>query len=89
MPFVWSIVISGFWSAGDVLTQQAACRWADAVFDALESLACHVYLVERHPGTILYQRELELAYGSDLPRLWQMKKQWDPDGLLPSLDPPS
>lgn len=82
----WSIVISGFWSAGDALHQQAVCRWADEAFDALESLACHVYLVERHPGTIRYQRELELAYGSELPQLRQMKKQWDPNHLLPSLD---
>lgn len=82
----WSIVISGFWPAGDTRAEQSACRWADAVFDVLAPIACHVYLVERHPDTIRYQRELDLAFGPDLPRLREMKRQWDPDGLLPSLD---
>ncbi len=82
----WSIVISGFWPAGDARAELSACRWADAVFDALAPIACHVYLVERHPDTIRYQRELDLAFGPDLPRLREMKRQWDPNGLLPSLD---
>ena len=56
------------------------------VFDALVPIACHVYLVERHPDTIRYQRELDLAFGPDLPRLREMKRQWDPHGLLPSLE---
>ena len=77
---------SAFWPAGDARAEQSACRWADAVFDALAPIACHVYLVERHPDTIRYQRELDLAFGPDLPRLRELKRQWDPDGLLPSLD---
>jgi len=71
----WSIVISGFWPAGDVQAEQRACRWADAVFDALDPIACHVYLVERHPGTHRYHRELDVAFVSDLPQLYEMNSE--------------
>ena len=56
------------------------------MFDALESFACHVYLVERHPEAHRYQRELDLAYGPDLEPLRRMKHAWDPDGILPPLE---
>jgi len=81
----WSIVVSSFWAAGDGSAERASRIWADGVFDALEAIACHVYLVERHPGTCRYSRELELAYGSDLSAIRELKRQWDPDSILPSL----
>ena len=81
----WSIVVSAFWCPGDMAGEEAARSWADDVFDRLEPLACHVYLVERHPETKRYKRELQLAYGSDLEPLRQMKREWDPDEILPPL----
>ena len=82
----WSLVVSSFWPAGDTTAGEAARAWADGVFDALETIACHVYLVERHPGTQRYRHELALAYGPDLAELQELKKQWDPDGILQSLE---
>ncbi len=82
----WSVVVSSFWPAADGTAAEASRAWADGVFDALEEIACHVYLVERHPGTWRYRNELELAYGSDLAELRELKQRWDPDGILPSLE---
>ena len=82
----WSLVVSSFWPASDTTAGEAARAWADGVFDALETIACHVYLVERHPGTQRYRHELALAYGPDLAELQELKKQWDPDGILQSLE---
>lgn len=82
----WSIVVTAVWSPGDADGETSARAWADGVFDALESFACHVYLVERHPEAHRYQRELDLAYGPDLEFLRRMKHAWDPDGILPPLE---
>lgn len=81
----WSIVVTGCWSAGDTSAELDARRWVDGVFQKLEPFACHLYFVERHPETARYARELELAYGPDLEPLRAMKREWDPDGILPSL----
>ena len=82
----WSIVVTAFWSPGDADGETSARAWADGVFDALESFACHVYLVERHQKTHRYQRQLDLAYRPDLEPLRRMKHAWDPDGILPLLE---
>ena len=84
----WSIVVTSVWDPGDVMGEKTARNWADEVFDQLEPLACHVYLVERHPEGKRFKRELELAYGPDLELLRRLKDEWDPDKILPSLNGP-
>ncbi len=81
----WSVVVSACWPAADEAAANAARAWADALFDALVPLAVHYYLVERHPGTIRYKKELQLAYGPWLDRLRARKAAWDPNGILPDL----
>ncbi|KZR85350.1 6-hydroxy-D-nicotine oxidase [Synechococcus sp. MIT S9509] len=85
----WSIVISGLWHPDDSLAGPLVRQWSDALFDALAPICCHVYLVERHPGTIRYGRQLQLAYAEDLALLREIKRRWDPDQILPTLDVPS
>lgn len=82
----WSIVISGLWHPDQIATADAVKQWSDDLFDALAPISCHVYLVERHPGTNRYGRQLQLAYGEDLENLRELKRQWDPDQILPTLD---
>ena len=82
----WSIVISGLWHPDQSATADAVKQWSDDLFDALAPISCHVYLVERHPGTNRYGRQLQLAYGEDLENLRELKRQWDPDQILPTLD---
>ena len=82
----WSIVISGLWHPDQIATADAVKQWSDDLFDALVPISCHVYLVERHPGTNRYGRQLQLAYGDDLAHLRELKRQWDPDQILPTLD---
>ena len=82
----WSIVISGLWHPDQIATADAVRQWSDDLFDALAPISCHVYLAERHPGTNRYGRQLQLAYGDDLAHLQEMKRQWDPDQILPTLD---
>ena len=83
----WSIVISGLWHPDQIATADAVRQWSDDLFDALVPISCHVYLVERHPGTRRYARQLQLAYGEDLEHLRELKRQWDPDQILPTLKP--
>ena len=85
----WSIVISGLWHPDDSLAGPLVRQWADALFDALDPICCHVYLVERHPKTIRYGRQLQQAYSEDLALLHEIKSRWDPDQILPTLDAPS
>ena len=82
----WSIVISGLWHPDQIATADAVRQWSDDLFDALVPISCHVYLVERHPGTNRYGCQLQLAYGDDLAHLRELKRQWDPDQILPTLD---
>jgi len=82
----WSIVISGLWHPDQIATADAVKQWSDDLFDALAPISCHVYLVERHPCTNRYGRQLQLAYGEDLENLRELKRQWDPDQILPTLD---
>ncbi len=82
----WSIVISGLWHPDDSSAAEGVKQWSDDLFDALASLSCHLYLVERHPGTIRYRRQLQLAYAEDLELLHALKCQWDPDQILPTLN---
>ena len=82
----WSIVISGLWHPDQIATAEAVKQWSDDLFDALAPISCHVYLVERHPGTNRYGLQLQLAYGDDLAHLQELKRQWDPEQILPTLD---
>ena len=82
----WSIVISGLWHPDQIGIADAVKQWSDDLFDALVPISCHVYLVERHPGTNRYGHQLQLAYGEDLEHLRELKRQWDPDQILPTLD---
>lgn len=79
-------MISGLWHPDESSAADVVKQWSDDLFDALASLSCHVYLVERHPGTIRYARQLQLAYGPDLELLQALKCQWDPDRILPTLN---
>jgi len=81
----WSVVVTAVWPPQEAEAADAAGRWADACFDALASLANHYYIVQRHPGTIRYRQELELAYGPALEALRRRKQALDPRGLLPEL----
>jgi FAD/FMN-containing dehydrogenase len=81
----WSVVITAVWPPQDPGAATAASSWADGCFDALRAIANHYYIVQRHPGTIRYQHELELAYGPALEALRRRKQQLDPQGLLPLL----
>lgn len=81
----WSVVITAVWSPLEEAMGEAARAWADACFDALVPLANHYYVVQRHPGTSRYLKELELAYGPALDGLRHRKRQLDPQGLLPTL----
>lgn len=82
----WSIVISGLWHPDQIANAESVRQWSDDLFDALAPISCHVYLAERHPGTNRYGRQLQLAYGDDLEHLRELKRQWDPDQILPTLD---
>lgn len=81
----WSVVVTAVWSPSDGAGEAKACGWADDCFLALAPLANHYYIVQRHPGTPVYRRELELAYGELLDTLQRRKRQMDPDGRLASL----
>jgi FAD/FMN-containing dehydrogenase len=81
----WSVVVTAVWPPQEVEGAEAAGHWADACFDALLPLANHYYIVQRHPGTIRYRQELELAYGPVLEALRRRKLELDPQGLLPAL----
>jgi FAD/FMN-containing dehydrogenase len=81
----WSVVITAVWPPQDPAAGEAGRGWADACFDALIPLANHYYIVQRHPGTIRYRQELELAYGPALETLRRHKQELDPQGLLPGL----
>lgn len=81
----WSIVVTAVWPASDQTAAADACRWADRCFDALATMASHYYIVQRHPGTPRYARELELAYGPMLETLRQRQRLMDPQGRLASL----
>ena len=81
----WSVVVTAVWPPQEAEAADAAGHWADACFDALASLANHYYIVQRHPGTIRYRQELELAYGPALEALRRRKQALDPKGLLPEL----
>lgn len=80
----WSVVVTGVWEPTDLAMEEAARQWADHAFHALSTIACHYYIVQRHPGTASFPEELRLAYGPLLPRLRQRKASWDPYDLLPS-----
>ena len=81
----WSVVVTAVWPPSDHAAETEACRWADDCFAALAQLANHYYIVQRHPGTPSYGRELELAYGPMLDSLRRRKQTMDPQGLLASL----
>lgn len=81
----WSVVVTAVWPPQEAEAAEAAQRWADACFDSLLPLANHYYIVQRHPGTIRYIQELELAYGPALEALRRRKRELDPQGLLPAL----
>lgn len=82
----WSIVVTAVWPAANQAAATAACEWADRCFDDLAPLANHYYIVQRHPGTVQYARELALAYGPILTTLQQRKLSMDPQGILASLE---
>jgi len=81
----WSIVITAAWNPSDALIAEQCRAWADKVLEALLPLANHYYIVQRHPGTPIYEHELRLAYGPLLQTLKLRKQEWDPQGLLPKL----
>lgn len=81
----WSIVITSVWNPNDPEESKHCRAWADKVLKALLPLANHYYIVQRHPGTPIYQQELRLAYGPLLQPLKLRKQEWDPQGLLPKL----
>ena len=81
----WSIVVTAVWSPLDQTAAAEACHWADRCFDALAVMANHYYIVQRHPGTPRYARELELAYGPLLDSLRRRQQLMDPQGRLASL----
>jgi len=81
----WSIVVTAVWAPSDQTAAANACRWADRCFDALATMANHYYIVQRHPGTPRYARELELAYGPVLEPLRRRQRLMDPQGQLASL----
>ena len=74
----WSVVVTGVWPPTQSSAEAEVCRWADSCFDALVPLANHYYIVQRHPGTPRYVRELELAYGPVLDTLRQRQRLMDP-----------
>ncbi|MDG2989798.1 FAD-dependent oxidoreductase [Candidatus Synechococcus calcipolaris G9] len=81
----WSIVVTAVWNPNESSGAKEGRAWADQVFEALLPLANHYYIVQRHPGTNVYDQELRLAYGPLLELLKLQKQQWDPQGLLPGL----
>jgi FAD/FMN-containing dehydrogenase len=81
----WSIVITAVWPSQNREAAIEAEAWADRSFEALVPMANHYYIVQRHPGTIHYDQELELAYGPMLQSLRRRKRELDPHGLLPAL----
>jgi FAD/FMN-containing dehydrogenase len=81
----WSVVVTAVWNPNEAGGATLCRAWADRVLKALLPLANHYYIVQRHPGTEFYDRELSLAYGPLLNSLKLKKEQWDPQGLLPTL----
>jgi FAD/FMN-containing dehydrogenase len=63
--------------------QRAECEaWARATVDAFAPHTIGVYSVELRPGFRETDREVEAAYGGNLPRLRQLAAGYDPTGVL-------
>lgn len=79
----WSMVITAIWDPSDTRAGEIAQQWAKDCFMSMEHLACGLYIVERHPEQPdIYQRELKLAFGENLPRIKRLREAWDPHHVL-------
>lgn len=82
----WSAVITSVWDRNDTEMGKRCKRWAQQCFTSTEKYACGCYIVERHPNTDFFERELNLAFGENLSDMKALKRSWDPDNILQPLD---
>ena len=75
-----NIPLNAIWS--DPADGDACCAWARDTVAVLAPETIGVYSVEVRPGFEETGREVELAYGGNLPRLRALHAQCDPAGVL-------
>ena len=81
----WKPWITAVWPAGDLEVRRRSLQWLNEVWSVLEPICPGVHLAQLHDHLTFHQRELDLAFGSWLQGLRQLKARRDPDGTLPGL----
>ena len=82
---VWKPWITALWPAGDPEHRQRSLAWLEQVWQLLLPVCPGVHLAQLHDHLSFHQRELQLAFGSWLPELRELKRGKDPRGVLPPL----
>lgn len=81
----WSAVITSVWDRSDSEMGNRCKQWAQQCFTSTEKYACGCYIVERHPNTEFFERELNLAFRENLSDVKKLKLEWDPENILQPL----
>jgi hypothetical protein len=79
--FEWNCPVIGAWHGLDG-EQEACTNWVRETVQLLAPYTVGTYSVEVAPGLPETAREVEQAFGGNLPRLRELKRRWDPDNLL-------
>lgn len=78
----WNIPLNAIWS--DAADGDGCCGWARDTLKVLDDDTVGVYSVEVRPGFPETMREVELAFGANLPRLRALRTKIDPAGVFGS-----
>lgn len=79
--FEWSVPLIGAWIGPDGPRAQCA-DWIDRIMQTLEPYVVGMYSTEIQPGRPETAREVELAFGGNLPKLKALRAKWDPDPVF-------
>jgi len=80
----FSVVVVASWTEPSSLARRENEAWADAAFDSLRPFATGLYAADidpvRRPAAAA--GEVQQAFQENLPRLLELKRRHDPDGLF-------
>ncbi|MGB2691076.1 MAG: FAD-dependent oxidoreductase [Thermodesulfobacteriota bacterium] len=79
--FEWNFVVSGIW-IGPKGEREACIKWVSKTVREMKPYIEGAYVVDVRPGFPETQKEVEMAFGSNLSKLRSLKKKWDPKNIL-------
>ncbi len=81
----WKPWITAVWPAGDLTSRKLSLKWAEDAWAALEPYCPWIHLAQMHQHLPWHQKEINSAFNEWLPKLKELKSEFDPNNSMPPL----